>query len=272
MSQPGCGQTGLSAVTTHSILRPRFPSSASTSQPGRGQPEHVSATSTGASHPGCGQTECDPTPTPSLNVKFINSARFRKFACNNPCTALWYHPEGSRGYSVAAATFGSTPLTATESSSLPSDSSPPTAPPPKPPPADDFLQHVPEKYHDLASVFSPVEVDQLPPHRPGFDAAIELEDGKSPPFGPLYHLSQQEREVLFNYVETNLRKGFICRSSSAAASPVLFVRKKEVFPDVCVDYRGLNAITKKNRYPLPLIDDLLDRVQGCKVFSVLDLK
>ena len=135
----------------------------------------------------------------------------------------------------------------------------------------DFLQHVPNKYHSWASVFSPTDVDQLPPHRP-YDISIELENGTAPPFGPMYRLTQAERDALSEYIESNLKKGFIRRSTSSAASPILFVRKKTGDLRLCVDYRGLNAITKKNRYPLPLIDDLLDRVQGCKVFSVLDLK
>ncbi len=133
------------------------------------------------------------------------------------------------------------------------------------------LDHVPKKYHNLASVFTIKDFTELPPHRP-YDCAIDLEEGKSPPFGPLYHLSQSERAVLFDYVETNLKKGFIRRSTSSAAAPVLFVKKKTGDLRLCGDYRGLNAMTKKNRYPLPLVNDLLDRVQGCKVFSVIDLK
>ena len=206
-----------------------------------------------------------PVPAPStvpLNIAFINSARFRKYARNNPTAVLQYHPLGSPGYAIAAASLGDPPAT----------SHGPPDPPPEPPPPDDFLSHVPEKYHAFASVFSPVDVEKLPPHRPGFDASIEVEEGKSPPFGPLYHLSQDERKALFEYVESNLSKGFIRRSTSPAGSPVLFVRKKTGELRLCVDYRGLNAITKKNRYPLPLVDDLLDRVQGCKLFTVIDLK
>lgn len=161
-------------------------------------------------------------------------------------------------------------------SSSPSSAPAPT-PPPEPPPLsssddDDLLSTIPEKYHDYASVFSPIEAETLPPHRPSVDMAIEIEDGKSPPFGPMYHLSQQEREVLFDYIESNLKKGFIRRSTSSAGAPILFVKKKTGELRLCVDYRGLNSITKKNRYPIPLVDDLLDSVRGCTVFTVLDLK
>ena len=88
----------------------------------------------------------------------------------------------------------------------------------------------------------------------------------------MYRLSQDECEAPAAYVDENLRKGFIRRSSSSAASPILFVRKKSGELRLCVDYRGLNAVTKKNRYPLPLIDDLLDRTRGCSHFTVIDLK
>jgi hypothetical protein len=83
---------------------------------------------------------------------------------------------------------------------------------------------------------------------------------------------QSEREELFKYIETNLSKGFIRRSESPAASPILFVKKKTGELRLCVDYQKLNNITRKNCYPLPLVSDLLDRVQGCKYFTALDLK
>ena len=103
VSHTGCGQTGPSTIATHSILRPRFQSLTSMSQLGCSQPEHVSAAPTNVSRPGCGQTEHDSPLT--LDIKFINSACFLKYLRNNPCAALWYHPEGSRGYSIAAASF-----------------------------------------------------------------------------------------------------------------------------------------------------------------------
>lgn len=94
---------------------------------------------------------------------------------------------------------------------------------------------VPNKYHNYFDVFSPTEVDTLPPHRP-YDIAIDLEEGKSPPFGPTYSLSQEERVELFNYIETHLKKGFIWRSTSSAASPILFIRCKTGQLRLCVNY------------------------------------
>ncbi|KAF8700885.1 hypothetical protein RHS03_06604, partial [Rhizoctonia solani] len=106
---------------------------------------------------------------------------------------------------------------------------------------------------------------------PYWDFAL-LEDGKSPPFGPIYLLTQDKCAALANYIEKNLAKGFICCSTSSAASPILFVKRKSGKLCLCVDYRGLDAITKHNHYPLPLISDLLDCVNGCTVFSKIDLK
>jgi RNase H-like domain found in reverse transcriptase/Reverse transcriptase (RNA-dependent DNA polymerase)/Integrase zinc binding domain len=156
-----------------------------------------------------------------------------------------------------------------------SASSPPTldddiSEPMDPPPSEPSC--IPSKYMPWASsIFSVTAVDNLPPHRP-YDCAIDIEEGKSPPFGPLYRLAQDEQKALGDYLDDNLNKGFIRRSTSSAASPVLFVRKKTGDLRLCVDYRGLNSITKRNRYPLPHIDDLLDRTEGCKLFSVIDLK
>jgi hypothetical protein len=142
--------------------------------------------------------------------------------------------------------------------------------PPTPP--SNSPSFIPTKYMPWAdSVFSETAVNDLPPHRV-YDCAIEIEEGKSPPFGPLYRLTQDEQKSLGVYLDENLQKGFIRRSTSPAASPILFVRKKTGDLRLCVDYRGLNVITRKNRYPLPHIDDLLDRTRGCKFFTVIDLK
>ena len=130
---------------------------------------------------------------------------------------------------------------------------------------------IPEEYHDLLSLFTKEAADNLPPHR-YVDHAIELEEGAKPPFGPLYNMSQLELEALQDYLKENLSKGFIRASKSSAASPVLFAKKADGSLRFCVDYRGLNAITKKNRYPLPLIDETLYRLRGAKYYTRLDLR
>ena len=136
--------------------------------------------------------------------------------------------------------------------------------------ADDST-FVPPEYHDYLDVFSKAEADKLPPHRP-FDHHITLQDGKTPPFGPIYSLSEKELGVLREYLDENLDKGFVVPSESPAAAPILFVKKKDGSLRLCVDYRGLNKITVKNRYPLPLIPELLDRLRKAKVFTKIDLR
>ena len=73
-------------------------------------------------------------------------------------------------------------------------------------------------------------------------------------------------------MDDNLCKGFIRPSNSPAGAPILFAKKKDGSLRLCVDYRGLNRITRKNRYPLPLINDLLDRLKTAKIFTKLDLR
>ncbi len=113
--------------------------------------------------------------------------------------------------------------------------------------------NLPVELQNYQDVFSKEKAETLAPHRQGVDLAIETEEGKQPPYGPLYPLSPAELEVLRGYLEDNLRKGFIRPSKSPAASPILFIPKKNGELRLCVDYRGLNAITRKNRYP-PTID------------------
>ncbi|SPC61665.1 uncharacterized protein UHOD_11627 [Ustilago sp. UG-2017b] len=130
---------------------------------------------------------------------------------------------------------------------------------------------IPPEYHQYLDVFSRVRADKLPPHRT-YDHHIPLEEGKSPPFGPIYSLSEHELKTLRGYLEENLAKGFVSPSDSPAASPILFVKKKDGSLRLCVDYRGLNRITIRNRYPLPLIDELLDRLREARFFTRIDLR
>ena len=129
---------------------------------------------------------------------------------------------------------------------------------------------LPAEYQDLARVFSEDEANELAEHG-SHDHEIDTE-GHQPPFGPLYNLSADELKVLREYIDENLAKGFIRPSTSPAGAPILFVKKKDGSLRLCVDYRGLNKITKKNRYPLPLISEALDRVSGAKIYSKLDIR
>lgn len=131
---------------------------------------------------------------------------------------------------------------------------------------------LPTIYAEFASLFEDRELGTLPPSRP-YDHSIPLEPDAKIPFGPLYNLAQKELEALREYIEDNLKKGFIRRSESPAGAPVLFVPKKNTAKlRLCVDYRALNKITIKNRCPLPLISETLDRLRDAKIFTKLDLK
>jgi len=89
--------------------------------------------------------------------------------------------------------------------------------------------------------------------------------------GTLYSLSLVELSALQTFIDENLNTGFICPTASSHAAPVLFVKKKVGSLRLCVDFRGLNKITKKDRYPLPLISDLLDSPSHAKIYSKIDL-
>lgn len=131
-------------------------------------------------------------------------------------------------------------------------------------------EKLPPEYHEFLDVFSQTEADKLPPHR-AYDHKIRLKEGTEPPFGPLYDMSRDELLVLREYLEENLGKGFIRASRSPAASPVLFVRKPGGGLRFCVDYRALNALTVKNRYPIPLIRETLDRLCKAQYYTKLDI-
>ncbi|KAI2645310.1 Transposon Tf2-6 polyprotein [Labeo rohita] len=134
------------------------------------------------------------------------------------------------------------------------------------------LEAIPVQYRDLAEVFSKLSAARLPPHRP-YDLAIDLVPGAVLPRGHLYSLSAQEQLAMEEYVAEGLRSGTIRPSSSPAAAGFFFVKKKKdggLRP--CVDYRGLNQITMKNRHPLPLTNTALDALSGAHFFTKLDLR
>ncbi len=133
------------------------------------------------------------------------------------------------------------------------------------------LVDVPEAYHDLRTVFSKSRASSLPPHRP-YDCAIDLLPGTSPPKGRLYSLCRPEREAMESYIHYSLVAGIIRPSSSPAGAGFFFVEKKDGSLRPCIDYRGLNDITVKNRYPLPLMSSAFELLQGATIFTKLDLR
>jgi len=84
-------------------------------------------------------------------------------------------------------------------------------------------------------------------------------------------MSELELKVLHDYIDDMLQKGFIRPSESPAGAPVMFAKKKDGSLRLCVDYRGLNRVTIKNRYPIPLINNMLDCLQGAWIYSKIDL-
>jgi len=137
---------------------------------------------------------------------------------------------------------------------------------------DDPLGHVPMEFRQYLGIMGKEAADALPEHRP-YDCKIELKDGATAPWGPIYPLSEVELQTLREWLKEMEKTGKIRRSTSSAGSPILFVPK----PNgrglrLCVDYRGLNAITIPNRYPLPLMQELQDRVRGAQWFTKMDLK
>ena len=132
------------------------------------------------------------------------------------------------------------------------------------------LSNVPSEYHEFADVFSKTKAEVLPPHR-SYDLKINLEEGAQPLVGPIYSLSVSEQEALKEFIEENLNTGFIRPTSSPHSTPVLFVKKKDSSLRLCIDFHGLNYITKKDRYLLLLISDLLDLPRKARVYSNIDL-
>ncbi|MBW0571496.1 hypothetical protein O181_111211 [Austropuccinia psidii MF-1] len=132
------------------------------------------------------------------------------------------------------------------------------------------MKVVPSVYHQYLDVFSKVKAERLPPHR-ACDHHIELE-GSLPPVGVIYSLSKQESDTLRAYISKNVEKGFIWPSSSLTGAPVLFVKNKYGGLPLCVDYRKLNAVTRKNKYPVPPMNQLLNVFNGSSIFSKIDLR
>jgi hypothetical protein len=96
----------------------------------------------------------------------------------------------------------------------------------KHPQSEPKLVKLPEKYKDFANVFEKNKANQLPEHRL-YDCPIDLEEGHSPPFDPMYGLSEPELQALRDYLTENLAKGFVQHSKSPTGAPILFVKKKD---------------------------------------------
>ncbi|CCD43021.1 hypothetical protein BofuT4_P070970.1 [Botrytis cinerea T4] len=131
---------------------------------------------------------------------------------------------------------------------------------------------IPEQYKNYEHVFKEPGIHEaLPEHKP-WDHEIILEEGKMPVHTPIYSMSADELKRLREYIDDNLAKGWIRESASQVASPTMWVPKKDGPDRLVVDYRKLNALTKKDRYPLPLATELRDRLGGATIFTKMDLR
>ena len=138
----------------------------------------------------------------------------------------------------------------------------------------DAPRNVQKELHQLLEEFSDLFPEQLPKGRPPkreVEFEIKLEEGAVPPNKPPYRLSPKEHEELQAQIDDLLAQGHIRPLQSPYGAPVLFVPKKDGRWRMCVDYRALNKQTIRDRYPLPRIDDLLDRLGKAKHFTTLDL-
>lgn len=146
-----------------------------------------------------------------------------------------------------------------------------------PPTLEELRASLPKEIRDRASDFLDDVDGELPPHRERWDHEIHFEkhaDGteKTAPYGPLYEMSREELLVLRKTLTDLLSKGWVRASSSPASAPVLFARKPGGGLRFCVDYRGLNAITKKDRYPLPLVRETLRNLSTARFLTKLDVR
>jgi hypothetical protein len=131
--------------------------------------------------------------------------------------------------------------------------------------------HIPAIYGESVEVFSKHKAETHPPHWSP-DHAIDLEPSYNLPYGRIYNLSEFELRMVKAFIEANLTNRFIQRSSSPAAAPVLFAKVTDGGLRLSVDYCTLTLATVKNRYPIPIIPGMLDRVHEARIFTKLDLR
>ena len=168
-------------------------------------------------------------------------------------TVIWSKPEWFRAYATKSTLLAQK---ATEAK-----------------PEETFEEQVPKHYHEFKDVFEPTLFDELPERKP-WDHAINLKpDAPDSLHCKLYPLSLDERRKLDEFLEENLRTGRIRPSKSPYASPFFFVAKKDAKELRPVqDYRKLNEHTIADKYPLPLISDIVNQLSDAKYFTKLDMR
>ena len=135
-----------------------------------------------------------------------------------------------------------------------------------------FEELVPPEYRRYAKIFSEEESHRLPQHQP-WDHSINLKpDAPDTLKSKVYPMPLNEQQELEQFITDNLAKGYIVPSKSPMASPVFFVKKKDGKLRLVQDYRKLNDATIKNRYPLPLATDIINKLRGAKIFTKFDVR
>jgi len=132
------------------------------------------------------------------------------------------------------------------------------------------LLTLPDCVKGFESVFTKEDFNILPEHRQ-WDHAIELVPDSEPKSSKVYPLSPVEQKELDSFLKENLCTRRIRPSKSPMAAPVFFIKKKDGFLQLVQDYRALNSMTVKNKYPLPLISELVSQLHGARYFTKLDV-
>ena len=133
-------------------------------------------------------------------------------------------------------------------------------------------EKLPQQYWEFAEIFSKKASDQLSLHKDKINHDIILKNENNLTLSSLYSMSLKQLELIKAYLENHLKKGFMVLSDASYASPVLFAKKPEGGWHFCVDYQKLNAITKKDKYPLPLIEETLAWLVRVKIFTKLNVQ
>jgi hypothetical protein len=135
-----------------------------------------------------------------------------------------------------------------------------------------WLQYVPKHYHQHGVVFSKTASERMPTRKP-YNHAIELNPGTTlPKPAKLYPLNKHKRLSLDEWIAAEMKKGYIRPSKSPTAAPVFFVKKKDGTLRLVQDYCWLNVVTKKNKFPIPWIPDLVDCLSKASIFTSMDLR
>ena len=129
---------------------------------------------------------------------------------------------------------------------------------------------VPKEFHDFLDVFDRKAAEVLPLNWT-YNHKIEIDSDEPLPKSWLYPMSQFKLQKMKEYLKKNLQKGFITLSNASYASLILFAQKSNGDLRFCVDYQKLNSLTKKDQYPLPLIDETLAQMTGCKFITKFDI-